>query len=112
MFLSSYGSPIYLLQYKIEFIWLILYWVYVVFTVAFEPWPARNAVVDLIGYDARVPYAIYWAPTYVYLSASVYGISAFLHHRRFYVYTWGIVVFLWHMAYFIVFWTAESSLLP
>jgi len=112
MFLSSYGSPIYLLQYKIEFIWVIIYWIYVIFTVAFDPYPAMNKVVDLISIDKRVPYAIYWAPTYIYLAFSTFAISAFLSHHRFIVYIFGIIVFLWHLAYFIVFWTAESVQLP
>ncbi|CAD8168675.1 unnamed protein product [Paramecium octaurelia] len=112
MFLSSYGSPIYLTQYKVEYISLICYWIYVAFTVAFDTFPAQNIVTDKIIFDHRVPYVIYWGPTYIYLALSVYAISTFLGSYRNWIQIFGILVYLWHLAYFVVFWAAPSVMLP
>lgn len=40
MFLSSYGSPIYLTQYKVEYLFMIIYWVFATFSVGFDTYPA------------------------------------------------------------------------
>ncbi|KAM3134954.1 hypothetical protein pb186bvf_012954 [Paramecium bursaria] len=113
MFFADYGSPIYLNQYKAEYLFVFIYWIYISFTVAFDTYPAQNVVTDNISYDRRPIYAIYWAPTYLYAALQVFSISGFLDgNRRYYIYLYGILVFLWHLAYFIIFWAAPSVLLP